>query len=93
MKYVAIVGLLSGIVLSSGFSAFAAEDPKYPGYNNPPVVLYQDWNLIKGSGSKTGTSQSEASGTHDPKYPGAYFDPYVLYRSPDLDRVSSGRSN
>lgn len=89
MKNVAIAGLLSALSLASVHTAFAAEDSRYPGYNNEPKVLYQDWALIKSYGSEKSAAHVEKPAAHDAKYPGAYFDPYVIYRSPDFESVGS----
>ena len=89
MKNVAIAGLLSASLLALSHGAFATEE-RYPGYNNEPKVLYQDWALIKSYGSAAVAQHSEKrAAVNDPKYPGAYFEPYVIYRSPDADKIGS----
>jgi hypothetical protein len=90
MQKLAIVGLLSVLGLASSQNVLAMEDQRYPGYNNGPEVLYQDWNLIKNYASSSSVPHTENPVVNDPKYPGTYFSPYVIYRDPNFDQVTSG---
>lgn len=75
------------LALSGGSPSFAGEDPRYPGYDFKPHVIYQDKDLIHAK-SGSGETQAEHAGKYDAQHPAAYFQPQVIYQDKELIQAS-----